>query len=243
MKLVVPACSSRPEVSFPLLLWTTFLLAFSALLPIINPVGSALIFLGLVGDVPQSVFKSLARRIAINNIIFLAVIEAIGSLILRFFGISLPIIQLAGGLVITSIGWSLLNQKDAEVTAQNKQEEAEANDDTTKVLEAKSFYPFTFPITSGPGTLVVVLTLSAHTTRTTLLDYGLSRGGVFLAIIVLSILCYFCYAYAPRLTRAISPGTVHGILRVMAFIVLSIGVQIMWNGLSTLYAQLPARLH
>jgi multiple antibiotic resistance protein len=226
-----------------LLLWTTFLLAFSALLPIINPVGSALIFLGLVGDVPQSVFKSLARRIAINNIIFLAVIEAIGSLILRFFGISLPIIQLAGGLVITSIGWSLLNQKDAEVTAQNKQEEAEANDDTTKVLEAKSFYPFTFPITSGPGTLVVVLTLSAHTTRTTLLDYGLSRGGVFLAIIVLSILCYFCYAYAPRLTRAISPGTVHGILRVMAFIVLSIGVQIMWNGLSTLYAQLPARLH
>ncbi len=243
MKLVVPACSSRPEVSFPLLLWTTFLLAFSALLPIINPVGSALIFLGLVGDVPQSVFKSLARRIAINNIIFLAVIEAIGSLILRFFGISLPIIQLAGGLVITSIGWSLLNQKDAEVTAQNKQEEAEANDDTTKVLEAKSFYPFTFPITSGPGTLVVVLTLSAHTTRTTLLDYGLSRGGVFLAIVVLSILCYFCYAYAPRLTRAISPGTVHGILRVMAFIVLSIGVQIMWNGLSTLYAQLPARLH
>jgi multiple antibiotic resistance protein len=226
-----------------LLLWTSFLLAFSALLPIINPVGSALIFLGLVGDVPQSVFKSLARRIAINNIIFLAVIEAIGSLILRFFGISLPIIQLAGGLVITSIGWSLLNQKDAEVTAQNKQEEAEANDDTTKVLEAKSFYPFTFPITSGPGTLVVVLTLSAHTTRTTLLDYGLSRGGVFLAIIVLSILCYFCYAYAPRLTRAISPGTVHGILRVMAFIVLSIGVQIMWNGLSTLYAQLPARLH
>jgi len=243
VKLVVPACSSRPEVSFPLLLWTTFLLAFSALLPIINPVGSALIFLGLVGDVPQSVFKSLARRIAINNIIFLAVIEAIGSLILRFFGISLPIIQLAGGLVITSIGWSLLNQKDADATAQNKQEEAEANDDTTKVLEAKSFYPFTFPITSGPGTLVVVLTLSAHTTRTTLLDYGLSRGGVFLAIVVLSILCYFCYAYAPRLTRAVSPGTVHGILRVMAFIVLSIGVQIMWNGLSTLYAQLPARLH
>ena len=226
-----------------MLLWTTFLLAFSALLPIINPVGSALIFLGLVGDAPPTVFKSLARRIAINNIIFLAVIELIGSLILRFFGISLPIIQLAGGLVITSIGWQLLNQKDAEAnTAQKqeaKQEEAEANDSTTKALQAKTFYPFTFPITSGPGTLVVTLTLSAHTTRTTLLDYGLSRGGVFLAIVVISLLCYFCYAYAPRLTRAISPGTVHGILRVMAFIVLSIGVQIMWNGFITLYSQLP----
>ena len=228
-----------------MLLWTTFLLAFSALLPIINPVGSALIFLGLVGDAPPAVFKSLARRIAINNIIFLAVIELIGSLILRFFGISLPIIQLAGGLVITSIGWQLLNQKDAEAnTAQKqeaKQEEAEANDSTTKALQAKTFYPFTFPITSGPGTLVVTLTLSAHTTRTTLLDYSLSRGGVFLAIVVISLLCYFCYAYAPRLTRAISPGTVHGILRVMAFIVLSIGVQIMWNGFITLYSQLPPR--
>jgi multiple antibiotic resistance protein len=226
-----------------LLLWTTFLLAFSALLPIINPVGSALIFLGLVGDVPPAVFKSLARRIALNNIIFLAVIEAIGSLILRFFGISLPIIQLAGGLVIASIGWQLLNQKDADATTQNKQEEAaaEANDDTTKALQAKTFYPFTFPITSGPGTLVVVLTLSAHAERHSVLAYSLSHAGVFLAIAVLSLLCYFCYAYAPRLTRAISPGTVHGILRVMAFIVLSIGVQIMWNGFTTLYSQLPPR--
>ncbi len=226
-----------------MLLWTTFLLAFSALLPIINPVGSALIFLGLVGDAPPAVFKSLARRIALNNIIFLAVIEAIGSLILRFFGISLPIIQLAGGLVISSIGWQLLNQKDADANTQNKREEAaaQANDDTTKALQAKTFYPFTFPITSGPGTLVVVLTLSAHAERHTVLAYSLSHGGVFLAVVVLSILCYFCYAYAPRLTRSISPGTVHGIVRVMAFIVLSIGVQIMWNGFTTLYTQLPSR--
>lgn len=224
-----------------MLLWTTFLLAFSALLPIINPVGSALIFLGVVGDAPPAVFKYLARRIAINNIIFLAIIELIGSIILRFFGISLPVIQLAGGLVITSIGWQLLNQKDAEENAQDKQEEAAACDDTSKALEAKLFYPFTFPITSGPGTLVVTLTLSAHATRTSALAYGLSHGGVFLAIVVISILCYFCYAYAPRLTRAISPGTVHGILRVMAFIVLSIGVQIMWNGLTALYSQLPPR--
>jgi multiple antibiotic resistance protein len=227
------------------LLWTTFLLAFSALLPIINPVGSALIFLGLVGDAPPAVFKSLARRIAINNIIFLAVIELIGSLILRFFGISLPIIQLAGGLVITSLGWQLLNQKDSEASTAQKQEakqaQVEANDDTTKALQAKTFYPFTFPITSGPGTLVVTLTLSAHAERHTVLAYSLSHAGVFLAIVALSLFCYFCYAYAPRLTRAISPGTVHGIVRVMAFIVLSIGVQIMWNGFTTLYAQLPQR--
>lgn len=216
------------------------MLSFSALLPIINPVGSALIFLGLVGDAPPKVFRSLARRIAINNIIFLAVIELIGSAILRFFGVSLPIIQVAGGLVITSIGWSILNQKDAEGTKQAKQEAAAANvEGQDKALQAKAFYPFTFPITSGPGTLVVTLTLSAHATRANWLDYSLSHAGLLLAFVAISIICYFCYAYAPRLTRAVSPGTVHGIVRVMAFIVLSIGVQIMWNGFGTLYGQLP----
>jgi len=224
-----------------MLLWTSFLLAFSALLPIINPIGSALIFLGLVGDAPPAVFRSLARRIALNNIIFLAIFELIGSAILRFFGLSLPIIQVAGGLVIASIGWSLLNQKDAEASAQSKQEEAEAcTDANTKALQAKTFYPFTFPVTSGPGTLVVTLTLSAHAAHDNLTAYALSHGGLLLAIVAISIICYFCYAYAPRLTSAISPGTVHGILRVMAFIVLSIGVQIAWNGFATLYARLPA---
>jgi multiple antibiotic resistance protein len=141
-----------------------------------------------------------------------------------------------------SIGWQLLNQKDAEANAQSKQEEADAcNDATTKALQAKTFYPFTFPITSGPGTLVVTLTLSARATHDRMSDYALSHGGLFLAIVVISLTCYFCYAYAPRLTRSISPGTVHGILRVMAFIVLSIGTQIAWNGFATLYVRLPPR--
>jgi len=225
-----------------LLLWNSLLLAFSALLPIINPLGSALIFLGLVGDVPAAVYRSLARRIAINNIVFLGIIELLGSAILKFFGISLPIIQVAGGLVIASIGWTLLNQQDAQATAQSKKDEADAClDATTKALEQKSFYPFTFPVTSGPGTLVVTLTLSAHASRPALVDNVLSHVGMFLAIVVLSVIVYFCYAYAPRLTRAIAPSTVHGILRVMAFIVLSIGVQIAWNGFSALYSQLPPR--
>jgi len=226
------------ELRLPL--WTSLLLAFSTLLPIINPIGSALVFLSMVGDVPVPVYKSLARRIAINNIIFLAVIELLGSAILKFFGISLPIIQVSGGLVITALGWTLLNQQDAQATAQSKQDEANACDDSPRSdLLQKTFYPLTFPVTSGPGTLVVTLTLSAHASRPALVDNILSHIGMFLAIVVLSVVVYFCYAYAPRITRAVSPSTVHGILRVMAFIVLSIGVQIAWNGFSALYAQLP----
>ena len=223
-----------------MILWNSLLIAFSTLLPLINPLGSALVFVGLVGEAPPGVYRSLARKIAINNVIFLAIIELLGSAILKFFGISLPIIQVSGGLVITALGWGMLNQKDAQATAQSKQEEADAClDSPSSALEQKTFYPFTFPVTSGPGTLVVVLTLSAHASHPVLLDNVLSHLGMYLAIVALSIAVYFCYAYAPRITRAISPSTVHGILRVMAFIVLSIGVQIAWNGFSALYSQLP----
>ena len=100
--------------------WKVFLIAFSVLLPLINPLGSALVFLGLVGDAPPKVLHSLARRIAINNIIFLAVFEVLGATILNFFGISLPIVQLSGGLVVAAMGWTVLNERSAGADSRNK---------------------------------------------------------------------------------------------------------------------------
>jgi len=217
--------------------WDSFLLAFSALLPLINPFGSALVFLGLVGDAPQETFHSLARRIAINNVIFLAIIELLGSAILKFFGISLPIVQLSGGIVIASIGWRVLNESDSTASIRDKREESEAIDESsTRALEQKAFYPFTFPVTSGPGTLVTMLTLTARIDNHSLANSLLGHLGIFLAVLLLSAAVYFCYAYAPAITRKISPATAHGILRVVAFILVCIGVQIAWNGLSVLLA-------
>jgi len=218
-----------------LLIWNTFLLAFSALLPLINPLGTALVFLGLVGDVPAETYRRLARRIAINNVIFLAIIELLGSAILNFFGISLPIVQLSGGVVIAAIGWGVLNEKDETAAAASKQKESDARgDDGERALEEKVFYPFTFPVTSGPGTLVVMLTLTAHISEQGLTAEILGHVGIFLAVVVLSALVYVCYGYAPKITKMISPSTAHGILRVVAFILMCIGVQIAWNGLSVL---------
>jgi multiple antibiotic resistance protein len=220
-----------------LLIWNAFLIAFTALLPLINPLGSALVFLGLVGDERPEVYRSLARRIAINNIIFLTIIELLGSAILRFFGISLPIVQLSGGLVIAAIGWSVLNEQDANKSSRDKREDAELDAEMSKrALEQKAFYPFTFPVTSGPGTLVVMLTLSAQVSNGDLTRIILGHIGILIAVVVLSALVYFCYAYAPKITRSISPATVHGILRVVAFILLCIGVQIAWDGLALLLA-------
>lgn len=218
-----------------MLVWTTFLLAFTALLPLINPLGTSLVFVGLVGDAPADAYKRLARRIAVNNVIFLAIIELLGSAILNFFGISLPIVQLSGGLVIAVMGWGVLNEKDESAAEQSEAQKAQVRAVVNeRALEEKAFYPFTFPVTSGPGTLVAMLTLTARISERNITAEVLGHAGVFAAVLVLSALVYVCYGYAPRITKAISPSTAHGILRVVAFILLCIGVQIAWNGLSVL---------
>jgi multiple antibiotic resistance protein len=218
-----------------LLLWKYFALSFSALLPLVNPLGSALIFLGLVGSAPIVTYRALARRIAINTILFFAVIDLVGSTILRFFAISLPIVQVSGGLVIAAMAWSLLNQKDTSPSTEKVQaaEQAQAQDIDGSLLQ-KTFYPFTCPITAGPGSIVVMLTLTAHIPQKSLTASLLAHAGLMIAVLLLSATIYFCYAYAPRIAHSISPSTAHGILRVIAFILLCIGVQIAWNGLATL---------
>jgi len=224
----------------PRAVWVSFLLAFTALLPLINPIGSALIFLGLVGDEPAAVYRHLARKVAVATIVFLVVIQFLGSLILSFFGISLPVVQVTGGIIIAATAWALLFENDAGASARKKQSEigngARETDGEIASLEGKIFYPFTFPITAGPGTLVVMLTLSARVPNKPLPQTAAQHAGIVLAAALLSLSIYFCYGYAPKLIKAVSPSTVHGILRVIAFILMCIGVQIAWNGLSMLGA-------
>jgi multiple antibiotic resistance protein len=219
--------------------WISFLLAFTALLPLINPIGSALIFLGLVGDESVEVYRQLARKISVATVLFLIIIEFLGSLLLSFFGISLPVVQVTGGVVIAATAWSLLFENDARENTRKKHAEiGDSGSEDDSDLAGKIFYPFTFPITAGPGTLVVMLTLSARVSNKGLTETTAGHAGIVLATAVLCTAVYFCYAYAPKLIKAISPSTVHGILRVIAFILMCIGVQIAWNGISMLAATL-----
>jgi multiple antibiotic resistance protein len=208
-----------------------FVLAFSVLLPLINPLGSALVILALVGNAPLSVYRTLARKAAINTTLFLLVFELVGAALLAFFGISLPVVQVAGGLVIAGMGWSLLNQQDSDTSSRA---ESQIDGASFGAIEEKSFYPITFPITAGPGCIVVTLTVSAHASRPGLVDNVIAHLGILLAIVVLSGIVFFCYASAPRITALINPRTAHGILRVIAFVLLCIGVQITWNGVDSL---------
>ena len=225
-----------------LLIWTSFVLAFSALLPLINPVGSAFALMGVVGEVPASSYKVLARNIAINNVIFLTVIEVTGAAILNFFGVSIPVVEVSGGLVIAAIGWSVLNAPPTHTDVQFKKSDlTDSTADTGRKLEQMMFYPLTFPVTSGPGTLVVMLTLSANVSDPRLVRNILGHVGIFIAVLVLSVMVYLCYAYAPKLASKVAPSTIRGILRVVAFILLAIGVQIAWNGLSELLRSVIAK--
>ncbi len=212
-----------------------FSISFSALFPLINPVGSALIFLGMVGPADSMVYKRLARKIALLTVLFLLVIDFVGSFVLTFFGVSLPVLEVAGGLVIASIGWKLLNEPERPAALST-----DTPQHTVASLDARVFYPFTFPITAGPGTVVVMLALAAHAEQATFLGNVVSQVGLFAAVLALCILVYFSYAYAPALTRKISPQTTNGILRIISFLVLAIGIQIFWRGAEKL---LLALLH
>ena len=207
-----------------------FGLAFSTLLPLVNPLGDALLFLGLVGRAPPAVYRTLARKIAISTTIFLISVEAGGTLVLKFFGISLPVVQISGGLALAAMGWKLLNQEEPE----EKATPPGVDDLGLRSLEQKVFYPFTFPITAGPGCIVVMVTLSAHATGNGLLPSVTAHAGIVVAVVLLSVAVYLCYGHAPAITARISPQTAHGLLRLVAFVLLCIGVQITLNGVETI---------
>jgi multiple antibiotic resistance protein len=214
-----------------------FGLAFSALLPLVNPLGDALVILSMVGSAPPAVYRTLARRIAISTTIFLISIEAGGTLLLKFFGISLPVVQISGGIALAAMGWKLLNQEEPDERARPP-----AVDDVgLRSLERKVFYPFTFPITAGPGCIVVMVTLSAHATGRGVMPSVTAHAGIVIAVVLLSVAVYFCYGHAPTITARISAQTAHGMLRLIAFVLLCIGVQITLNGIETIVKTMVLR--
>jgi len=137
------------------------------------------------------------------------------------------VVQVAGGLVLAAMGWNLLNEVEPE-------EKEKPPDVEVQTLEQQVFYPLTFPITAGPGCIVVMVTLSAHASLKGLLPSLAAHAGIAAAVVLTCVLVYLCYAHAPKITSRISPQTVHGILRLIAFVLLCIGVQITLNGVEAI---------
>jgi len=210
----------------------SILLVVSALFPIVDPIGGSPVFLSLTGDYSRETRRMLARRIAMDSFILLVVSFTIGSHVLSFFGISLPVVQVGGGLIVISTGWAMLNQKE--------ESERSAVGRTVSCRNAlhDAFYPLTLPLTVGPGSISVAITLGAnepHHLRAGLL--AVLAAAIGSAIVAISI--YLCYAFADRLGAAIGPTGMNVVLKLTAFLLVCIGVQILWNGARQLLGSLP----
>ena len=200
------------------------LLEVAALFPIVNPVGTAPIFLSLTRGASAETRATLARRIAVNGFVLLVVSMLIGSYILAFFGISLPVVQVAGGLVLTATGWSLLSRPPGAASAER------AVESTHRDWVQQSFYPLTLPLTVGPGSLSVAVTLGAN------------ASGAVVPVLIASLLAaafiagtiYLSYAWSERLERVLGESAINVFLRLSAFLLLCIGVQIVANGVKAL---------
>ena len=199
----------------------------SALFPIVNPIGGSPVFLLLTQDYSRESRKLLARRVAINSFILLIVSMAVGTHILSFFGISLPVVQVGGGLIVVSTGWAMLTRSDQVDRGQVHQTV------TTQDVLKNAFYPLTLPLTVGPGSISIAITLGANEPRHLGANVlALISAAIGAALIALTI--YLCYGYADRLAAAIGQSGMNVILRLSSFLLVCIGVQIFWNGLSAL---------
>jgi len=138
-------------------------------------------------------------------------------------------VQVAGALALAAMGWKLLNEEPDE-----KEKPPDVDGPDLQSLEQKVFYPFTFPITAGPGCIVVMVTLSAHASGNGVLLSVTAHTGIAIAVELLSLAVYFCYGYASTITARVSAQTAHAILRLIAFVLLCIGVQITSNGVEAI---------
>jgi len=206
-------------------------LILSALFPIVDPLGGSPIFLSMTRDYSPEVRKELSWRIAMNSFFLLVGSYFIGTYILRFFGISIPVVQVGGGLIVISNGWTLLkrgNYDGQKEMAQNVPPQDPYRD---------AFYPLTLPLTVGPGSISVALTLGANAPY----HQGVHLWSIFTAFLGCVLLAgsiYLCYSFADRLGRVLGTTGMTVILQLTSFLLVCIGVQIVWNGARALLSSL-----
>jgi multiple antibiotic resistance protein len=216
------------------MLWTDFshllsaiLVVVGAVLPVVNPPGDAPLFLRMTVGCDNATRAKLASHVAFYSFVLLLGSMIFGSFVLRMFELSVAVIQVAGGAVVCALGWKILNDdtKPSELAVDPRQAEVAAM--------ARSFYPLTMPLTVDPGVMSVAVTVGANHAHT--LDgllIQLLAAVIGAALVALAIL--LTYRYAKPFAERIGHRGMIVVLRLSAFIVLSIGVQIAWNGVKAL---------
>ena len=203
------------------------LLVLVTLFPIVDPLGGSPFFLALTREYSPEARKALSWRIAFNSFVLLVATYFVGTYVLAFFGISLPVVQVGGGLIVIATGWSLLKQRDDE--KEDVQEAVVQPQDISR----RAFYPLTLPLTVGPASISAAITLGANAAHHHLYHpLTILAALIGLALIAISIL--LCYGFADRLARILGPTGMTVITQLSSFFLVCIGVQIAWNGMKAL---------
>ncbi len=202
-----------------------FLLVYAGLFPIVNPIGAAPIFFGLTRDCTANERRALALQVALNSFVLLLGSLFVGSYVLEFFGLTLPIVRVAGGLVVAAAGWNVLQAGDS------------GDDERTghkPVVPTDAFYPLTMPMTVGPGSIAVAITLGSQRPRAPLADVTLLAGAAVAGLIAIAATIYVCYRFAGGAIGRLGKHGTNVVVRLSAFILLCIGIEIIWSGCSAL---------
>ncbi len=196
------------------------------LLPIINPLSTAPIFVATVGR-DRALAARLAKQVAINGWFIIVTSMLIGTYVLALFGISLPVVRIGGGLLVASTAWRLLHRtEDDEVHEKAAKETRQMTD--AEVIRS-SFFPITFPLTTGPGTIAAAIALGAQT-PTTPMPYIV---GTFVAVAGaagVSVVLYLIFRNSVTVVSWLGDVGMLVMTRLMAFVLLCIGIEITWSG-------------
>jgi multiple antibiotic resistance protein len=214
---------------------SVFLVIYASLFPIVDPIGNIPIFIGLSRHDSNTERYRLARVVARNSFFLLVGSLMVGSYVLEFFGVTLPVVRVAGGLVVTTFGWKLLQSGDAE----------DGLDDTHEAHQrlnvSDRFYPLTMPLTVGPGAISVAITLGSQRPKETanLMHVIAVSAAAVGGLAAIAVTIYLCYRFAHKISAVLGPRGTNVMMRLSAFILLCIGIQILWEG----WMELSAATH
>lgn len=210
---------------------SAFLLTFAGLFPIVNPFEAAPFFLGLTAGLSSAERALLARKAAVNGFALLLGSMVLGPWLLQFFGIELPVMRIAGGLVVTALGWKLLSQESWSDHGSTGMEPGAER-------KVGGFYPLTMPLTVGPGSISVAITIGSRQPQSDihLTALALHAIGALVGVIAIAFTIYIAYRFAEVFARWLGETGLEVVVRLSAFILMCIGIEIIWTGYSTLTA-------
>ena len=199
---------------------TPLFAALAALFPLLNPVGNTPIFFSITANDTPQYRRRQALKTAINVLIILSVCLVAGRYILEMFGLSVPILRLAGGLVVANVGWGLLQQSP-------KLDDA-ANDEARDKIDV-SLSPMALPIIANPGAMSVAIALGANPGKVQ------NELACLTALVLLTVLNYVCLLLGEPMVKKLGRNGMDAFNKVLGFLVLGIGVNLVTSGALALF--------